>query len=267
MDWIEKWNDLAANHTDPRTADWFMMSSPIPTFALCFTYPFAILLGKKLMSYRKEPFSINNILIIYNFCMVTLSAYMVYEFLMAGWLFDYSLGCQPVDYSNTPEAIRISSVGWWFFVSKFIEFLDTIFFVLRKKNNQITSLHIIHHGIMPLPWYFGVRFVAGGQGTFHGLVNSFIHVIMYTYYGLSACGPQYKKYLWWKKYMTKMQMIQFVIIMVHSMQFFFIECDYPIIFPYLIFSYAALFMVLFANFYIQEFIYRKSKKIQSNKKE
>lgn len=80
---------------------------------------------------------------------------------------------------------------------------------------------------MPCSWWFGVRFVAGGFSTFHALLNSFIHVLMYIYYGLSALGPEYSKYLFWKKYMTKMQMIQFAACIIHSSQLLFIKCDYP----------------------------------------
>jgi hypothetical protein len=47
----------------------------------------------------------------------------------------------------------------------------------------------------------------GGFGSFHALINSFIHFVMYGYYGMAAMGPKYKKYLWWKNYMTKMQMV------------------------------------------------------------
>lgn len=106
----------------------------------------------------------------------------------------------------------MASVCWVFYMSKFVEMADTLFFVLRKKNNQITFLHVFHHGIMPVSWWFGVKFVPGGFSTFHALLNSFIHFLMYFYYGLSACGPQYQKYLWWKKYMTKMQMVYPVLI-------------------------------------------------------
>lgn len=38
-------------------------------------------------------------------------------------------------------------------------------------------------------------------------INSFIHVVMYSYYGLAAFGPHMQKYLWWKKYLTIMQMV------------------------------------------------------------
>lgn len=41
------------------------------------------------------------------------------------------------------------------------------------------------------------------------MVNSFIHVLMYSYYGLSALGPAVSKYLWWKKYLTILQLVSF----------------------------------------------------------
>ena len=42
------------------------------------------------------------------------------------------------------------TMSWWYFISKFTEFLDTFFFVLRKKNNNVSTLHVLHHGLMPL---------------------------------------------------------------------------------------------------------------------
>lgn len=42
---------------------------------------------------------------------------------------------------------------------------------------------------------------------FGATINSSIHVLMYGYYGLAALGPQMQKYLWWKKYLTIIQMV------------------------------------------------------------
>lgn len=58
---------------------------------------------------------------------------------------------------------------WWYYFSKFTEFFDTvslfcrllqnnfsafhfsqIFFVMRKKTSQVSTLHVIHHGVMPM---------------------------------------------------------------------------------------------------------------------
>lgn len=38
-------------------------------------------------------------------------------------------------------------------------------------------------------------------------LNAAIHVVMYLYYGLAAFGPKIQKYLWWKKYLTIIQMV------------------------------------------------------------
>lgn len=238
---------------DPRVDGYFLMDSPIPSFVLCTLYVlFVTKIGPSLMENRK-PFEFRRIMAGYNFLMVILSGYLMYEFAAAGWFAGYSLGCQPVDYSTSPQAVRMVNICWLFYISKFIEFFDTIFFVLRKKYSQVTFLHVFHHGIMPISWWFGVRFVPGGLGTFHALLNSFIHLVMYIYYGLSGLGPQYQKYLWWKKYMTTMQMIQFLLVLIHSFQLFVIECNYPRLFAYWIGAYAIIFLTLFANFYINAY--------------
>lgn len=58
-------------------------------------------------------------------------------------------------------AMRMARGCWWYYFSKFTEFTDTIFFVLRKKNNQVSTLHVIHHGCMPMSVWFGVKFTPG----------------------------------------------------------------------------------------------------------
>jgi elongation of very long chain fatty acids protein 7 len=126
--------------------------------------------------------------------------------------------------------MKMAAACWCFYMSKFVELLDTVFFIFRKKFNQVTVLHVIHHGmltlhhlqfytiiiksslhlgLMPFSCWFGLRFAPGGMGTFYCVLNSFIHVLMYTYYGLSAFGKRFQKFLWWKRYMTQMQMVKF----------------------------------------------------------
>lgn len=50
---------------------------------------------------------------------------------------------------------------WWYYFSKFTEFFDTIFFVMRKRYDQVSTLHVIHHGIMPVSVWWGVKFTPG----------------------------------------------------------------------------------------------------------
>ncbi|XP_021373456.1 elongation of very long chain fatty acids protein 7-like [Mizuhopecten yessoensis] len=261
MDAKKMWDEVL-DHADPRVEDWFMMSSFIPSLVICVLYVIIVQFGPTIMANRK-PMEIKNVLLVYNLGMVALSTYIFMEFLLSGWAVGYSLHCQPVDYSNSKAAVRMASTCWWFYISKFIELFDTIFFIMRKKFSHVSFLHVFHHGIMPFSWWFGVKFVPGGFGTFHALLNSFIHLMMYTYYGLAALGPQYQKFLWWKKYMTKLQLTQFILCLVHASQLLYIECNYPTLFAYWIALYAGIFLVLFAHFYYKAYISRKSKP-QSN---
>ena len=229
------------------------MSNPLPTALICATYVFTVkVAGPRLMANRK-PMELRNLLIAYNLFQVIFSSWLFYECMMGGWWGEYSLSCQPVDYSDKPSTVRMVNVCWWYYFSKFTEFMDTIFFVLRKKDRHISTLHVIHHGVMPLSVWFGVKFTPGGHSTFFGLLNTFVHIIMYAYYMLAALGPNVQKYLWWKKYLTSLQMVQFLAIMLHAFQLFFIECNYPKAFVWWIGMHAVMFFFLFKEFYKQQY--------------
>jgi len=49
-------------------------------------------------------------------------------------------------------------------------------------------------------------FNSGGQVSFFGTINAFVHVIMYTYYLMTILKPSYKK-AWWKKHLTQLQLV------------------------------------------------------------
>lgn len=143
---------------------------------------------------------------------------------------------------------------YMYFMCKLIELLDTMFFVLRKKNRQITFLHLYHHSIMPICGWIGVKFLAGGHPTLLGVINSFVHIIMYTYYMLSAFGPDIKKYLWWKKHLTTLQIVQFIIIFFHNFQMLFTSCNFPKPLSVLLVINASLFIYMFGSFYVNNYL-------------
>jgi hypothetical protein len=72
---------------------------------------------------------------------------------------------------------------------------------------------------------------------------------MYSYYFLSAWGPHLQKYLWWKKYLTRLQILQFLSVTVHSFLPLLTDCDVPHCQLWFILSHAFLFLGLFSIFY------------------
>ncbi|XP_078481362.1 very long chain fatty acid elongase 4-like [Ciona intestinalis] len=244
---------------DVRTKDWFLVHSPWPPLAVLVWYIIFSINGRSMMKDR-SPFQLKGVLIIYNFSLVILSAYMSYEFFMTSYLSGYSLFCQPVDYSYDELPMRIARVSWWYFISKYIEILDTVFFILRKKFNQVSFLHVYHHSTMLVNWWLGIKYVAGGQSFFIGMLNSFVHVVMYAYYGLTCFGPQVQKYLWWKKYLTMFQLTQFVAIFVHCSYNLWADCEFPDWLNLLVMFYMVSLIMLFLNFYIQSYLNKKQLK-------
>ncbi|CAI6344551.1 unnamed protein product [Macrosiphum euphorbiae] len=258
---IDRYINLVDSISDPRVNDWPLMDSPFPTLIMVITYLYIVTyLGPKVMANRK-PFKLNNILVWYNAGQVIFSLVMLWEHLMSGWLLDYSYKCQPVDYSHNPTALRMANLCWWYYISKLTEFVDTAFFVLRKKDNQISLLHLYHHSLTPIETWICVKFIAGGHGTFSNLVNNMVHVIMYFYYMMSAMGPQYQKYLWWKKHLTTIQLLQFTLVFFHSAQVLFFDCGYPKLVAALLLVHSTIFFALFFDFYQQA--YKKNKLLQA----
>lgn len=81
---------------------------------------------------------------------------------------------------------------------------------------------------------------------------------MYSYYLLAALGPAIQPYLWWKRYLTALQMVQFVAVMIHAFQLLFIDCNYPKAFVWWIGLHAVMFFVLFREFYHQNYAHKQT---------
>lgn len=96
---------------DERTITWFLSGSfyPLATILVTYLY-FCLYAGPRWMKNRK-PFELKNTLVVYNAVQVVLSVYLVHEGLEAGWRKHYNFMCEPVDYTNDPRAIRVSSLG------------------------------------------------------------------------------------------------------------------------------------------------------------
>jgi len=247
---------------DLRADPYPLMSSPLPTALICISYVLIVKVIGPFLMRKREAYELKNCLIFYNAFQVVFSAWLFYEYGRGGWFHGYSFTCQPVDYSTNPMALRMLNVCWWYYFSKFTEFFDTFFFILRKKHNHVSLLHVVHHGMMPMSVWFGVRFTPGGHSTFFGLLNTFVHILMYTYYMLAAMGYR----IWWKKWLTGVQMVQFIFIALHSFQLLFYKnCDYPKAFVWWIGSHGLLFLVLFWGFYKGE--YENKKKFKAIKEE
>lgn len=69
---------------------------------------------------------------------------------------------------------------WWFFISKFLEFIDTVFLILNRKHSPSAGwyLQVYHHSttasVAWVAWHYNV------PNAWFGLMsNTFVHIVMY----------------------------------------------------------------------------------------
>ncbi|KAH9491438.1 Elongation of very long chain fatty acids protein 4 [Bulinus truncatus] len=251
---------------DDRVSDWLFMNNLASVLSIVFFYLLMVKHGPAFME-KRDPMNLSFLLVIYNFVLVILSLYMSIEMVVLAVRSQHSILCHPVNTDLTESGMREASIAWWYFISKIVELLDTVFFILRKKNNQLSFLHVYHHTSMVLICWYVAKYLPGGEKLYSGSLNSLVHVVMYTYYALSAMGPQLQKYLWWKRYLTEFQMVQFVCVNLRCIGTFFnSHCDYPPWVNAFTLMYASSQLLLFLNFYMKAYKSNgvKSSRTQSN---
>jgi len=102
-----------------------------------------------------------------------------------------------------------------FYLSKYYELVDTVFVVLRKK--PLTFLHLWHHcAVVFVSWLATRDSIVMGWITV--LDNTSVHVMMYYYYAIQSLQ---RREVWWRKYLTTLQIVQFFIDMVTSVVFIY----------------------------------------------
>lgn len=84
------------------------------------------------------------------------------------------------------------------------EFLDTFLLVVRKK--PVAFLHAYHHAATLILTWNQLMEHSSPQWV-PIVINLWVHVLMYYYYAMSALRIR----IWWKKYLTTLQICQFVI--------------------------------------------------------
>ncbi|KAI5199608.1 elongation of fatty acids protein 3 [Aureobasidium subglaciale] len=172
------------------------------TMLVCY---YIIIFGGREFMRGREPFKLNFFFKVHNFYLTLISGLLLV-------LFVEQLLPELVR-NGVFHAVCAYEGGWTDklvvlyylnYLTKYLELIDTCFLFLKKK--PLTFLHTYHHGATALLCFtqlLGHTAVSWVPIT----LNLTVHVVMYWYYFQAARGIR----IWWKKYITVMQILQFVI--------------------------------------------------------
>ena len=133
--------DYWEEHWDPRSRGLpFLQGGPWPIIGfMAFYIYFSTRLGPALMKNR-PPFELRTAMLFYNITTVLLNSYF---FVLAAYYLDFGLELFNFKFPSRNELTEIdfhkARLVYFYIWTKMYDLTDTIFFVLRKKHNQVTG--------------------------------------------------------------------------------------------------------------------------------
>jgi len=256
--------DPVLPYLPPSLTSWIPGVTPMSTWTAVSTAVvsyLAIVFGLREFMKDMPPLSLRKFFRVHNAFLsvssLALLALMMEEILKL-WYYvgPYEAFCAPASWTRRLE--------FYYMINhclKFVEFLDTVFLVLKKR--PLSFLHVFHHSTTAILTF--AQFEARFSGSWSVIcLNLAVHVVMYYYYFATAGGAN----IWWKKHLTTMQIVQFVFdifLFGFGMYQHFAFTYWPYL-PHLgdcagdakfaVFGCAliASFLGLFANFYLQTYM-------------
>ncbi|XP_015177520.1 PREDICTED: elongation of very long chain fatty acids protein AAEL008004-like [Polistes dominula] len=177
---------------------------------------------------NRPPYSLSTFIRCYNIFQIISNSIVIYIFFDGGWFEDIFFYCVPMTYNTDPKSMKIATALWCTLLLKVIDLTESIIFLLRKKDRQLSVLHIYHHVSTVLLVWNGMRYYACGMTSVLPLVNCSVHVIMYTYYFLSSCGPKVQKLIKpYKSIITIIQIVQLILLILYIVRPLLFNCNIP----------------------------------------
>ncbi|KAK7197865.1 fatty acid elongase [Novymonas esmeraldas] len=227
-----------------------------PAFNAFVSYPalfgghlgYLVLVGVLRLFMRNRPaYSLKYPMMVYNVVQVTLSLVMAIQLapFLAMRVFHLNGGFT-------------GDIEFWIavhYATKFVDMFDTFFMVLRKKEEQLSFLHVYHHLTIGFIWGLLLHHgIANGTAFFGAWINSAVHALMYTHYLYTSLG--FTNPL--KKYLTQVQMLQFALCILHAVLAVAVDSQIPKPWAVLQLCYHMSLLYLFLQFYRKGM--RKAKK-------
>ena len=193
---------------------------------------------------RRLSYSLKYSMLLYNNAQIILNIYMIYGLLP---VISYP-NIYGINIAYTPQLRYFVYIHY---LSKYFDYFDTLFIILRgKEKQQLSFLHVYHHSTIGIIWGLLLHYGHGnGTASFGCFINSIIHLFMYSHYLCTSLGYNNP----FKKYITRAQLLQFVLCFIHSLVVIGIEDKVPKKYAIIELLYQTSMIILFSKFYYKSY--------------
>lgn len=140
---------------------------------------------------------------------------------------------------------KLLAHGFWFYLSKYYEFVDTM--IILAKGRPAGKLQTFHHSGAVFIMWLG-NYIQSPYLSFFVFENSVIHSLMYSYYLATSLGIQPPG----KQLLTRLQIGQFYIALAAGFMYSFVSDCQPRssqkIFTYIFMAYIVVLIQMFTEF-------------------
>lgn len=233
------------------------VQSPTPLITSLIFYATVVTLGRAQLVRQprtnRDPQLLKTFMVVHNVFLITLSAYMCFGCISEARKHNYSVWGNKYN----PGESRLARYIYIFYISKIYEFVDTFIMLVKGNVKQVSFLHVYHHATISFIWWMITRVAPGGDAYFSAALNSWVHVCMYSYYLLAIVigkdSERRKTYLWWGRYLTQMQMFQFMLNLCQALYCSKFS-EYPRFLSNILLVYMGTLLALFGHFYYSKHI-------------
>lgn len=210
----------------------------LPVIVSCHVAYLVIIFGIRALMKNRKPFECKTAMLVYNFTQVIASLTM-------------TIGLAPYLLNNlfNLNGKFDATIEFWIFVhyvTKYLDMFDSLFMVLRKKDEQLSFLHVYHHLTIGAIWGTLLHFGFGNGTAFFGAwINSLVHALMYFHYfwtSLKFRNP-------FKAYLTQFQMLQFGLCITQGVLAVLFDRQFTLFWSVLQSCYHMTLLYLFMQFY------------------
>uniref|UniRef100_A0AAG5DAS9 Elongation of very long chain fatty acids protein n=1 Tax=Anopheles atroparvus TaxID=41427 RepID=A0AAG5DAS9_ANOAO len=252
---LDQWYTfLVDDLSDKRSENFPFLHSPLWPVSVLAVYFLLVFYWIPNFMRDRKPYELRRLMVAYNVFQVVVCYCLIRQHVRHGWTFRYLYACELADYSDGKDALGILYGSYLNYLVKTAELSETVMFALRKKRSQISFLHVYHHVLTyMLAWIFA-KYVGGSMLTYTIVVNSVVHMFMYSYY-LLAVVPDYVPFRLskLKRYITSIQIIQLVSILVNILFAARSGCNIPRTHILLYLPYMVVLISMFVNFYLKTY--------------